>query len=257
MMLFTVDSKRRRSFLRVLMAVGTVILLKLAAHGLGWEVITLSPLFSGIVAANVFILGFLLSGVLADYKESERLPGELACSIEAIADEARSIHRTKQAPVALKCCEDLRDLAVSIREWFYKRRRSADLMDELDRIHDSLAAFEPHVQANYIVRLKQELSQIHRMLVRIHTIRETSFIPSGYIVAECTTLLLIVGLILSKIDPFYESLFFVGVITFLLTFLVVLIRDLDNPFGHYETGSSEDISLKPLEDLIRKLGGTV
>jgi len=75
-----------------------------------------------------------------------------------------------------------------------------------------------------------------------------------YLVAEVTTLLLIVGLILSRIEPFHESLFFVGVITFLLVFLNLLIRDLDNPFGYYEAGSTEDVSLKPLDDLIEDLG---
>ena len=72
-------------------------------------------------------------------------------------------------------------------------------------------------------------------------------------VAETVTLLLIGGLILSKIDPFYESLFFVGVITFLLAFLNLLIRDLDNPFGYYEGDSAEDVSLKPLDDVISHL----
>jgi hypothetical protein len=74
---------------RVLLIVGLVIILKLAAHWHGWVVLSVNPLFSGIIAANVFLMGFLLSGVLTDYKESERLPGDLACSLEAIADEVR------------------------------------------------------------------------------------------------------------------------------------------------------------------------
>jgi len=53
------------------------------------------------------------------------------------------------------------------------------------------------------------------MIIRIHTIRETSFISSGYLIAELTTMSLAIGLILAKIDPFYESLFFTGVIVFL------------------------------------------
>ena len=45
-------------------SVAVVVALKLAAHWLGWEFISLNPLFSGIIAANVFLMGFLLSGVL-------------------------------------------------------------------------------------------------------------------------------------------------------------------------------------------------
>jgi hypothetical protein len=58
---------------------------------------------------------------------------------------------------------------------------------------------------------------------------------------------------LAKIEPFYESLFFVGVISYLMIFLLLLIRDLDNPFGYYERFSGADISLKPLEDTARRL----
>jgi hypothetical protein len=198
------------------MVVGIVISLKLVAHSLGWEILSLNPLFSGIIAANVFLMGFLLSGVLGDYKESERLPGELACSLEAIADEARTLYRTKQAPAARQCCEHLLGLTFSIKEWFHKRQRTRDVIDKLEGLDDFFVAFESLTQANFIVRLKQEQSTIRRVLVRVRTIRETSFISSGYMVAETVTLLLIFGLILSKIDPFYESLFFVGVITFLL-----------------------------------------
>ena len=70
-------NKKYQLVLRVILIAGVVIVLKLIAHWVGWEIISLNPLFSGIVAANVFLMGFLLTGVLTDYKESERLPGEL------------------------------------------------------------------------------------------------------------------------------------------------------------------------------------
>ena len=69
--------KKYQLVLKVTLTVGIVIFLKLIAHWFQWEIISLNPLFSGIVAANVFLMGFLLSGVLNDYKEDERLPGEL------------------------------------------------------------------------------------------------------------------------------------------------------------------------------------
>jgi hypothetical protein len=130
-------------------------------------------------------------------------------------------------------------------------------MARLDGLDDFFVAFESLTQANFIVRLKQEQSNVRRILVRIHGIRETNFISSGYMVAEATTLMLVIGLVLAKIDPFYESLFFVGVITFLLVFLNLLIRDLDNPFGYYEGDSAEDVSLKPLDDLAEHLSAVL
>lgn len=238
-----------RAGLAVLVAVG----FKLLAHQLGWETLSLNPLFSGIVAANVFLMGFLLSGVLGDYKESERLPGEIAASLEALFDEAMTAHERSKDPAALAFAASVEAQAVSIMEWFHKRERTTAVLAKLSGLNRHFLALESLMQPNYIVRLKQEHHALRRTLIRVHTIRETSFISSGYLIAELTTLLLGIGLILVKIDPFYESLFFVGVIMFLLAYLILLIRDLDNPFGYYESESGEDVSLAPLGDCIARI----
>jgi predicted membrane chloride channel (bestrophin family) len=112
---------------------------------------------------------------------------------------------------------------------------------------------EQWTQATLVARLKQEQGNLRRTIVRIHTIRETSFVSSGYLLADLITFLLCIGLILAKIEPFYESLFFVSVISYLMIFLLMLIKDLDNPFGYYERYSGADVSLKPLEDTVHRL----
>jgi uncharacterized DUF497 family protein len=84
-------SSRQRLLLRATSIVAVVIAAKLLVHFLGWEMLSINPLFSGIVAANVFLMGFLLSGVLADFKESERLSGELSACLETLAQEVSGI----------------------------------------------------------------------------------------------------------------------------------------------------------------------
>ena len=87
-------------------------------------------------------------------------------------------------------------------------------------------------------------------MIRIHTIRETSFVSSGYAIAEAITIFLIIGLICVKIDPFYEALFFVSAIVVLQTYMIALIKEFDNPFEYYgEDIGHDEVSLKPLDDL--------
>ena len=233
-----------------------VILLKAGVHYAGLEMLTINPLFSGILAANVFLMGFLISGVLADYKESERLPGELAVSLLAMRDEVSIIVSNKQAPEAKQCLTHLCTFAQAIEAWLYKKTHTGELTTMLQGFNAYFLSFESLTQANFIARLKQEQSNLRRMIIRIHTIRETDFVKSGYLIAEATTILFTIGLIFSKIDPFHESLFFVFVICFFLNYLLLLIRSLDNPFGYYEKGGFENVSLKPLEDAIRELKET-
>jgi len=236
--------------LKVLPVVVLIIFLKLLAHQFSLEFISLNPLFTGIVTANIFLLGFLIAGVLSDYKESEKLPGELASSIETIIDECLIIYKNKKAKPAQECLEHTLNLTNSINDWFHKKERTRALMDKLSGFNDLFLAFESLTQANFIARLKQEQSAIRRILIRIHTIRETSFVSSGYAIAEAIAIILAVGLIFVKIDPFYEALFFVGAITFLQIYMILLIKDLDNPFEYYgEERGPDEISLKPLDDL--------
>jgi hypothetical protein len=79
--------------------------------------------------------------------------------------------------------------------------------------------------------------------MRIEVIRETNFVAAGYMLAYIITGFLCLGLVLAQMDPFHESLTFTGVIAYLLLFLLLLIRDLDNPFGYCERLSGADVSL--------------
>jgi len=246
-------SNQHRLLLRVGGIVTLVICVKLVVHYLGWEALSINPLFSGIIAANVFLMGFLLSGVLSDYKESERLPGELGACLENLAQEVSGIRMAKHEANVNPCLVLLSQISKDILDWFHKKHSTEELIEYVNALTPHFAEMEPWTQATLLARLKQEQSNLRRTLIRIHAIRETSFISAGYLLADIITILLCLGLVLARIEPFFESLFFVGVISYLMIFLLMLIRDLDNPFGYYERYSGADVSLKPLEDTARRL----
>ena len=93
----------------------------MAVHALGLERISVNQLFSAMVASTVFLLGFLLSGVLTDFKESEKIPGELATSLHTLKLEIQAIpayHPEAQVAAAL---EAVADLGHSMIDWFRER----------------------------------------------------------------------------------------------------------------------------------------
>lgn len=246
--------KEHRILYRVLPFIAAIMVIKLGLHYADVELLSINAIFSGLIGANVFLMGFLLSGVLADYRESERIPGEVAATLTTIADEFEISHHRTPTRQSANALNHLRDLAQSIHAWLHKKERSSAVMARITRLNRDFFALEPTTQINAITRLKQEQSNLRKLIIRIHTIRETNFISSGYFIAQSTTILLLLGLTLARIEPFYESLFFVFVVSYLLLFMLFLIRDLDNPFGYYESGSSEDVSLKPLDDALLDLG---
>jgi hypothetical protein len=247
-------SLKWRLTVKVLPFVAAVVLAKFLAHLFELEYFAMSVLFGAFISANVFLIGFLLSGVLTDYKESERLPGELACCLETIADEGQIIYMNNKSSGSQEIVEDIGGLVASILAWFHKQERSSTLFSRIAALNPHFLALERHTAAPFVARLKTEQNNIRRIIVRIHTIRETSFNPSAYAIAEIMSAALSLGLVLTRMDPFYESIFFVAVISFVQIYMVMLIRDLDNPFSYYAAGTlSENISLKPLYDLQKRV----
>jgi predicted membrane chloride channel (bestrophin family) len=131
--------------------------------------------------------------------------------------------------------------------------KTTNLIAKTRYLNSLFAKVENDTQANYIVRIKNEMSNLSKSIIRVDTIRDTNFIASGYQISISVTFLMVFGLIFSKIDPFYESLFFVGVISFLMIFLILLIHDLDDPFGYSRKYSAENVSLYPIKRILSEM----
>lgn len=218
---------------------------------LGLDVLALSPLYTGLVAGTIFILGFLLAGTLADYKESEKLPGDLAASLDTICDECLILHEGKHAPAAAECLAAISDLAQAIERWLRNREEIAVVFSGIRDLNRHFLAFEPLTQPNFIVRLKQEQSALRRMIIRIDTIRETSFVGAGYAIGELASLVLVIGLMFTDVGGLDVELFLLSTLAFVLGYMLRLIRDLDNPFDYKgsKRGGSAEVSLVPLEQV--------
>ena len=236
-----------------------IIIAKLVVHHyFNAEFIPINAIFSALIGANVFLMGFLISGVLTDYKESEKIPGDIAATVLSIADEIKYIElKTGDTQFTKERFAKIMELAAGIKKWLYKEARYGEITAMIENLSGEFLLMEKYTAPNYIARLKQEQNNLRKLIIRVHTIRETDFIFSGYFIAATTTFFLIIGMIFMKMDPFYESLFFVALTSYLMIYLLKLIRDLDNPFGHYEKSSLEDVSLHPINKAIERISENI
>ncbi len=136
-------------------------------------------------------------------------------------------------------------------DWFYKKERTKTLLGKISEMNEFFVELDKEgVQAAYIIRMKNEQNNIRKLILRIDTIRDTNFIGSAYAIVEAMGFLTAIGLIIIKIEPFYASIFLSSLITFLITYMIFLIKDLDNPFDYNHSGEGgTEVSLKPLKDL--------
>jgi hypothetical protein len=234
--------------------VAVVVVTKAVLELAGVHLLRPNPLLSGVVAATVFLLGFLLTGTMSDYKESERIPGDLAASLETIADECLIVHETPGSPAAAEAVAMLRDIATGVVDWVHHRCDNDEILRRVRALNAPFAVFTPITLPGFVARLKGEQAAIRRMVLRIDTIRSTSFVAAGYTITELTGGLLMVGLVLSDLGKRPEALFFTAMITLLLTYMFLLIRDLDDPF-RYDAGveGAADVSLAPLVAVAARL----
>jgi len=236
--------------LRIFPLIILVTLLKFGSHKFGFEVMELNALFSSLVAGTIFLIGFLISGVLTDYKESEKLPSELAAVLRNLYDDTLTIHKGKDSVAAKEFIVFQRNFISSLKDWFYKKAKIKVVLDKLSSMNDFFIALDKEgIQANYIIKMKNEQNNIRKMIMRIDTIRDTEFVGSAYAIVEAMGFLTLFGLLIIKIEPFYASLFLTLLITFLISYMFILIKDLDNPFDYVTQGETgTEVSLKPIND---------
>lgn len=245
-----------RLLIQVLPVAVVVVILKWLYDVSPLPHLELSPLLTGVIAAEVFIVGFILSGTAADFKEAERLPGEVAGSLDSIADECLIMDSDLDLPEARQCVSLLADISASIRRWLLHNDGLDDVLAMLRQLNPLFTVFAPKIQAGFTTRLKGEQATVRRVVLRMDTMRRTSYVAAGYLVAEVTLLMILVLLLITDIGQLEPTLLVVGVITYLLVYVVAMIRDIDNPF-EYHNGKPgpADVDLGVLESCETRLRG--
>ena len=175
--------------------------------------------------------------------------------LKTLFDDTYTIYKSKNSETALQFIEFQKSFINSLMDWFYKKERTKSILKKISMMNDFFIEFDKEgVQANYIIKMKNEQNSIRKMILRIDTIRDTEFVGSAYAIVEAMGFLIALGLIIIKIEPFYASLFFTLLVTFLISYMFLLIKDLDNPFDYSVNGESgTEISLKPIHDLESEL----
>jgi hypothetical protein len=204
--------------------------LKLLFHYLGFEIISIGPVVTALVTGVFFVLAILLSGVLSDFKESEKIPGDLTAALEALYKDAKLVGAGDSETEMLK---HVRELTHTFITNFHRHGcwKLSEINAVIDLVDDDIRHFaHKGTSMSLIIKLRNELGIIKKLSNRIEVIKETSFIPAGYAIAEFATASALLVLFLAKIEPYYESLALLGIISIILISVVLLIKDMDNPF---------------------------
>lgn len=244
-------SKNFRIFIISLVIAAGLVVVKFGLHSLGWEVIAQGSLHNSVVAGAFFVVGFLLSATIADYKESERIPSEFSSILENMYEDAASSHG-KYSKFDL---EKFRLQLIKVGNSFKKdvRNKSHKTRHEVHLLSETFTEMEEaNVPPNFIVKLKQQQAQLARSLFRVNYIQNIKFIPSATILARSIVVLTSLLLLFTEIEPFYGGMAVVALISFILVYIIALIQVISTPF-HAAGKTQDDISLFLISEAVTYL----
>lgn len=209
--------------------VTVLLLLKLVVDYFGLDVISVNPVVTAIVAGVIFTIAIIFTGTLSDYKESEKIPGELAASLKSLYKDSLIIDSANTG------IQKHVKMLVSIINSNFDDKNSWKIT-EINHAIDSIDAnvrvlVEKGLQPQWAVKVRNELFSIEKLSNRIETIIETSFMPAAYTIAQIAIGMALGTLLFVGLDPYYEGIALFGGVSFLLISLLLLIKDMDNPFS--------------------------
>lgn len=242
---------------KTLPLVGSVLTVRLVlTHAVGFAGIVEFSEIGMVLTGGVFLVGFMLAGVMADYKESEKIPSELAATLESVAVNFKVSYESKQIPNYKASIDSLRTLSRTILGWLYKKSTLADVYEALMRVEEEGYAADKAGAGAYANRVLSEITNVRKTITRMSAISRTNFLPSGYALLETLTGVIICLLFLTKFkNPIIEAVL-VPFVSLIFFYMIRLIRDIDDPFEYSEDPSKNggaEVSLFPLTECIARL----
>jgi hypothetical protein len=249
--------KRLRLFFRVIAVVAVLIAAKAAIHELGFEFVTLGALLPTIVASAVFIIGFLLSGILSDYKEAERMPAEIRMALEAIHDDVFYFAQKTPNVDFEGVRGTLLGIVAALEDGLGTNGVDSDLsaaIAQIDKLSPAFAQLELRgISQNLLVRLRGEQDVLRKCLFRIYHMQKMQFVPSVYVLVQTLVFATLFLFLFLKTERSFESALIFGFVSYMFVYALHLVETLEQPFRKAEH-SVDDVSIFLLRDFVEKIG---
>ena len=231
------------------------VALKAGIHfGAGFEGIVDFADVGVVLTGAVFLIGFMLSGVMSDYKESEKLPGELACALEGFEDNLLHAAVAKPDLDVAGIKAGARDLARTVRDWLYRRVPQQQLYVAITHAQQLAFAAEKAGASSHAARAMSELQSLRKTVTRVGVISRTNFLASGYALLDTLVFLAVALMIVARFKSAIGESIIVAFVTLIFVYMVRLIRDVDDPFEYAPDGTrgAAEVELLPLDDLAQR-----
>ncbi|MEM4271006.1 MAG: hypothetical protein QXO70_02830 [Candidatus Pacearchaeota archaeon] len=246
-------------FFTTLPYVGIILALKiLLARVFGFEGFLELGEVSLVLTGGIFLIGFMLAGTMADYKESEKIPGDLAAALETAEDTIMQVSINAKDPSKIDTkavLKELFNLGESIIDWFYKKKSDEEMYASLTSIVNTISELEKlGANGGGCGKIIGDFNNIRKIINRVGVISRTGFLATGYALLEGLIAAIIIILLIVKFKSIIAEAIIVSFIGLIYIYMYRLIKDIDDPFEYdeEETGVTE-IPLFPITEYLDRL----
>jgi hypothetical protein len=209
-----------------------------------------------VLTAGVFLTGFLLTGTLSDYKEAEKLPAEVATTLELLEELLVLAASTRSTLKLGELRASLLTMTDGVRDWLFKRKTTAQVFEALSAFNGVLETLERDGAGPYASRAVPQLASLRKTVSRMDVISRTGFLPPAYALLETLLGLILILVVCSKYKSTLAEFILVPVLTLIYVYMLRLIRDVDDPFDYSPDGKRRggaEVELFPIEEYRARL----
>ncbi|MFM2039130.1 MAG: hypothetical protein RL432_2069 [Bacteroidota bacterium] len=208
------------------------------------EISDVTVLFTGAF----FVIALILAGTMSDYKESEKLPGEIASNLEALEDHMLLAIRTYKSTPDLtidkeKLYQSVYQLTLEVLAWFNSREKNSKTIYHSIRKVNEMAYYIARIGGDKeaVKGIQDNLNQLRKNLTRTYYIARTEFLAPAYFLLMSIVGCVISVLFMCKFKTPMAGFMVTGLVSFIFIYLVLLIKGLDNPFDYGVDDTNVDL----------------
>ncbi|MFM7053292.1 MAG: hypothetical protein ACKOX7_00975, partial [Bacteroidota bacterium] len=199
----------------------------------------------------------------SDFKESEKIPGEIAANFEAIQDwsilgfkapRSGSSDLSKEPLDKAYVHQTIAEVTDGVILWFRTPKKDSRIIFPLLRRLNGIAYYfaERGVDKEAIKGIQENTNAMRKQISRAYAISKTKFISSAYVLLNAILTFVLVLLLITKFKTPTAEYMATFILAFIFIYLYNLIIDLDDPFS--TTEGNTDVELRPLERFQARLG---
>jgi hypothetical protein len=235
--------------LKALAIVLILLVVRTVINMYGYDTVPITPLVGAFITGAIFTIAVIFTGTFTDFKESEKIGGEMAAALKALYNDSTVIPLADETPL-VTMRSHIRALLNTINAAFMENNFNPRVINHaMDKVTDDIRVLgKQNVAPPTIVKLRAEVGVLDKLVNRVDVISRTEFIPAAYAIAEIATAAVILVMLFIKNDPYLEGSVIFVFISVMMIALVMLIKDMDNPF-EFQQGANADVDIDSLLNL--------